>query len=528
MKKNDFEEAEYVDCVESYLGGKAKQWYIIYQDKFKDWAKCKESFLKQFKSKERELASWEELQGFKQESIDILETASKLQVLFKAASITEEKDKLRYLTACLKPSFKKLIFEKGAESWEEAINQLVRYEQLESICNESPSGSGGNLFENVTKEKLIQEARSLKNDPEVMYEKIVKKFDELSINIINSIKAGNSRPPPKNPFCFECREPGHWPYQCPRRETNPRTNTSVATGSNAIPLNTNKREVNFLEVENEVIVSQVLECEAGETEVYAAEKRKNELQKEKDVKRRREGESTIEVKSNRDIIKPKIQRKKGIPIKFTTDKDEYSIKKELQGIQANINLAQLLEASPQVRKELITYIRKGEEYEIKEVNSIENVSSNCKVIISIFGRHYWAILDTGAACSVISNTFAEVLGLDIDKESNQIIVTADGRKHGTKGIISEVPLTIAGQRFPVDMTVMDQRTHVLILGTNWFKRHGAVINLNSNELVLNNEEYEISLSISTRKDITIESKDNEYELYCHDPFMTLLLFLICY
>ncbi|PVV01561.1 hypothetical protein BB560_004015 [Smittium megazygosporum] len=175
---------------------------------------------------------------------------------------------------------------------------------------------------------------------------------------------------------------------------------------------------------------------------------------------------------------------------------KYSIKHQLVNIPANINLAQLYEVSPELHSKTIKLLRGMESS--KNVDLIENdLITNCKAIIQINGIRCAVVIDTGAACSVISKKLAEKIKLDSAVSKSLIVVTADGKKHQTFGIVSAVPVMIANQEFTVDLLIMDIHKETLILGTDWLKKHNTVLDLKQEELLLPKDRFDVVLSIST-------------------------------
>ncbi|OMJ27436.1 hypothetical protein AYI69_g3127, partial [Smittium culicis] len=93
------------------------------------------------------------------------------------------------------------------------------------------------------------------------------------------------------------------------------------------------------------------------------------------------------------------------------------------------------------------------------------------------------------------------IGLEIDDKDTQTVVTADGSMHNKIGSITSLPITIEDYIFPCDTLVLELSKPLLILGTDWFSRYNAVIDLKSKELVLEKPEKEIEDTITKFQDI---------------------------
>ncbi|OMJ23666.1 hypothetical protein AYI70_g2111 [Smittium culicis] len=127
------------------------------------------------------------------------------------------------------------------------------------------------------------------------------------------------------------------------------------------------------------------------------------------------------------------------------------------------------------------------------------MNTNCRGLIKLFKERYWTVLDTGAACSVISSALMNEIDLEIDDKDTQTVVTADGSRHNTIGSISNLPIKIANYAFPCDTLVLELSKPLIILGTDWFSRYNAVIDLKSKELVLEKPKVDVVMKLYTSK-----------------------------
>ncbi|OMH81077.1 hypothetical protein AX774_g5473, partial [Zancudomyces culisetae] len=176
------------------------------------------------------------------------------------------------------------------------------------------------------------------------------------------------------------------------------------------------------------------------------------------------------------VIKPATLRvRKKMDIRLSENIQKFSIGSELDKLKPDISLGQLLQSSPEIRKELVDLFKK---IEVKELNTIVEdwtTTTNCKAYIEVFGKHQLTVIDTGAACSVISEQFMDMLGLKIEQKDHSMLITADGTKHETLGIIRDVPFVIAGFIFPGDLVVMEGGLNRMVLGADWLLKHQANI-----------------------------------------------------
>jgi len=78
---------------------------------------------------------------------------------------------------------------------------------------------------------------------------------------------------------------------------------------------------------------------------------------------------------------------------------------------------------------------------------------SCNVIIDEYIVP--AIIDSGAAASLISRETMEQLGYDIEEPSGAIIVTASNKKTKVLGRIRDFPITIEGKIIPINVEVLE-------------------------------------------------------------------------
>ncbi|OMJ23323.1 hypothetical protein AYI70_g2334 [Smittium culicis] len=183
----------------------------------------------------------------------------------------------------------------------------------------------------------------------------------------------------------------------------------------------------------------------------------------------------------------------------------YSLLKELQNTYQRINLVQLISVSSSFRNEFVGICKKFEEKEVSQLDAASSKVTNCKAIVNIFGSYYWTVVNTGAACSDVSKSLLDKWVIDPDIRTNQLVVTADIEKHETNGKVSQVPIIIAGHKFPISLVVMDRKDDFLVFGNDWFIEHKAKIDMQNQELTFPVKKAEVIISLSTK------SKDNFLE-----------------
>ncbi|OMJ21164.1 hypothetical protein AYI70_g3635 [Smittium culicis] len=472
-------DSEAVDYLDLFLEGRSLNWYKGFTILNKDWDTVKCKFLDVFTDEDEEITSWNELINFNTTGKDSIEIAGVLTHLFSKAKITSEPEKLKYLMKSLDPNKRRKILEAGADSFEKALETLSREEKYEKLIGEH------DLVINSDK-KVIKEMDTMNT--------LIKRFDDLSLNLINrdreieKIIRGPIEKPRYRSYsnykCFNCNQYGHRIDQCQVHKTDERhkkdSNLRGETVGN-VP-----KEVNCVELE------------LDETEIFASEKRPHIEDIDLTKKKTRVLDDVVEPNPlTKD--RPIIQSRKPAMIKLSTTTVPYSISRDLANAKADLSYSQLLQVAPSIRSELIGLCRKQESKELNNVEFADTMGTNCRGLVKIFNDRHWAVLDTGAACSVISSSFMESLGLEINNISDQTIITADGSKHHTLGIVSDLPITIANYVFPCDTLVLDLKKSLMILGTDWFTKYNAVLDLKAKELVLERPEVDLVMKLYTSK-----------------------------
>ncbi|OMJ11773.1 Gag-Pol polyprotein [Smittium culicis] len=355
------------------------------------------------------------------------------------------------------------------------------------------------------KERTIVKTHTIEESPEIV-KTLIEGFERMNLNLLEKIGNMNLKSElPKNYSsefldqikkgeCFHCKEKGHRKFECPKMNQR------------------EKKELGCIDVGK---TENMFEIDS----IFALEKRKRELKERSEILQKKEkvrknmSEDSFKIDSKKEFQIPASRVRRKMDIKLAGSTDKYSIRSDLESLNPNINLAQLLNASPSIRKEFLDLFKK---IESKEINSIAEDSfnvTNCKALIEIFDNHYVTVIDTGAACSIITMGLLEELGLESDSSQPQIIITADGTKHETMGKVSDVPVKIAGFVFPVDLLIMEKSANSLILGTDWLLKHKANIDLFKEELILPKEDLEVILSLSTKNPRKDRFEENELEYF---------------
>lgn len=550
---NRWKDEDKVDMLELFMDGKDLLWYKRKRTEIADWKNAKELFIEKFDGKDAEIRAWSELQTLKQEDFkDFDEFEAEFSRLLLKAKVLESNIQMKFLLSAVEPKYRKVLIRNNIKDFQDAISAIQKEEELEKMISPSIQKSLTISKEIKQKDKKIVKTHKTE-DQEELYEALISKFDKLSLNIMNVLETmQRSGDKPKREYsqetlerirkgeCFYCHKIGHVKTECPKwigksrelgcldMDTNDKVDLDELLAvekrqrehSDYVQAKDNRirkvQKSNMGSITESIVEDIELPFEMApiakqkSLNLFNESLVKRESQNKDSIPDRQKESEELENSQKRSKGMARIRKKHDIQLGKTTVK--YSIKDELEKIFPNINLAQLLYASPLVRKELTDLFKKIDSKELGLMVNEKIRKSNCRAIVEIFGKHQWSIIDTGAACSVITLDLLGKLGLDIDSDVSPLVVTADGTKHETLGMVSDVPIKIAGQVFPAKMLVMRNATNSMVLGTDWLNDNNALIDFKSKELVLPLTDFDVVLSITIESKKTLES-DDTYEYY---------------
>jgi hypothetical protein len=153
-------------------------------------------------------------------------------------------------------------------------------------------------------------------------------------------------------------------------------------------------------------------------------------------------------------------------------------------MQASATIAQWLQVPAQKRN--LAKVMRRKTNPTTEVNHIEETRNRkttaMRCHIRIKGNPVVAILDSGAAVSIITAKLMKKLGLQIEGPSKTIVVTANGTRDKALGIIRDVKITVNDIIIPVNLQVIDSRDETLLLRTDWFNKARAKLDFENSTL----------------------------------------------
>jgi hypothetical protein len=173
----------------------------------------------------------------------------------------------------------------------------------------------------------------------------------------------------------------------------------------------------------------------------------------------------------------------------------YNIVDDLPNLKVTMPLPQILKF-PEQQKNLNNYMKRQV---VKQVNNIEKVmeplTSAAKCYIRIKRNPVAAVLDSGAAVSIITNDLRKRLGLKITRPSKTVITIANGTHQRALGEVENVGIAVQNLLIPMTVTVIESMEENLLLGTDFLHKTNALLNFQDGIVSLKYKGKETSAEI---------------------------------
>ena len=150
----------------------------------------------------------------------------------------------------------------------------------------------------------------------------------------------------------------------------------------------------------------------------------------------------------------------------------YDIADDILQLLARATLGQMLQY-PNQRRNLVKILKRPKQTVATNylgADKKKRRTTAAKCYIQIKRDPVVAILDSGAAVSIITKRLMDKLQLEMDTSSRTVVVTADGTKTRALGQISNLNIFIQDLVIPIQLQVIESKEETLLLDTDWFEK----------------------------------------------------------
>ncbi|OMH80343.1 Transposon Tf2-11 polyprotein [Zancudomyces culisetae] len=490
-KINKWAPEDWVGLVKLWLGKSETIWYKRNKKSFTTWDVFAKEFRKKFSNVYSTGGAWNRLGSIKRTEFESLEELEmELEKLWEQVGIKEEETKIGSLVSTFSDEIRERLSDKEELDREQVLTFVTKMEQ-------SKNGRGDTLAlakssKPATKNAATRAGKTVKEltTESGQFGEFLKTFQELSVSLLEKL---DKTVAPKKEYvsqskverasaweCYYCHEKGHRRFECPLFQKEHA-----------------EKKVNFLDMDKEITI---------EDEVLTVEKRKA-------VESMGRVGRPAKVRNTRETEEPEVLTERSVQPEFVRiDKGKkFNLREELEKVYPKISMIQLLHNSEKIAQEWKNIVEVGPNTALNEIRLQEKTTTNCSMSVEIYQQQWKAVVDTGAACSVVTTGALLKIGLEPTHKSSHVIITADGKRHETLGIVTGVPIMISRIEFVASLVVLGNKVPTLILGMDWLLKHKANLNLGIPELRLPVDRAEVVTPLVTTKATPVV--EEEWDLY---------------
>ena len=221
--------------------------------------------------------------------------------------------------------------------------------------------------------------------------------------------------------------------------------------------------------------------------------------------------------------KPKKKRGKMLPAPIEK-MTKFNIAEYLAALPSGLTVGQASHSIPKYRAGLRRAMQRTREKldQEKEANFADSDEENvtaAKCVLRINGKAITAIVDSGAATSIMTKPLMKRLGYAPNRTSNVVVVTANGDRTRSLGIIDNVVISFRSElRVRASFQALESKDEVLILGNDWLRDANAVMNWANKTLTVRIPTKTVSILVTFTRTLQLRQERPEEEISSEDEY----------
>lgn len=509
---NGWEDADKCRALPMFLGEDARVWHACLQNDIKkgSWVDLKGKLLNRFRPRGYISDIEDRIEMFVQGDKTVIEYDIQLRkLIFRLPNITQERQ-VSYFIRGLSDSLKQSVRSHNPKTLEDAFvlarekeQEILDYGNYLSKLAASENKFTNSISTKVTASNSSTKAQGSVDDLTAAFEKMVIMMAEKESKKISGMT------------CFNCKKQGHISNNCPERKNyqNPKQNVQREKESRLAECR-DSLDQKKLEEAISVAFEAFMAKRKREEQLSSGQKEGNLLTKRKytrsphisqtqsdrvNVLPRKDTTDNVSLAINdkanftHDNVDSRVlnepTHRKIRPIAGKREYDAinnkaapYSIVEDLCNLKPNLNIAQLLNKSPELRRELARGLIKPRQGNIKatstltvndslelkkmELDKYESMAPRIDCFVN--GVKCEVVLDGGSAINIVSNELVKRLELPVKPYKMKITVADDNHVY-SEGICESLIIQLEDCMLPITAVALNITKYSLLLGRPWLK-----------------------------------------------------------